>query len=103
MDLAEPSTPSAAAPDIQITHPIAHQMHWGAVAIGDLWIWTVTTGVRDYPGLFCARPGSIKRNATLPFVLLAASLDAVRALLPFGLDRLDRHEADDPVVVETWL
>lgn len=104
MDLAAPSTPAALAPDIQITGAIAHQMHWGAVASGDLWIWAVTTGVRDYPGFYCARPASvIRRKAILPFVLLAASLDAVRDLLPCGLDRLARNEADDPVVIETWL
>lgn len=103
MDIGPPATPQAAAPDIQITGAIAHEMHWGARSIDDLWVWSVTANVRDYPGLYCARPGSTKRNVILPFVLLAGTLDGVRDQLPLGLVRMDRHEGDDPVVIEAWL
>ena len=68
-------------------------------------IWTVYKHPRDYPGKYVARKSmatgegiGITRD-----MFVADSLAEVRALLPFGLTRLPRQAADDPVIVEVWL
>jgi hypothetical protein len=90
-------------PSIRISPKLAHEMHWGAFAIGDCWFWTVTHGVSDYRGRYCARPASIQTGETLRWVLLARSLDDLRSYLPLGLSWTDRSPGDDPVILEVWI
>lgn len=68
-------------------------------------IWTVYRNPADYPGLYVARHSAADRDGlhTGPVVAVGTSLEQVRAALPPGLVRLDRHPTDDPVIVEVWL
>ena len=88
---------------IRITPKLAHEMHWGAQLVGDLWFWTVTYGTSDYPGRYCARAASMRSGETLRFVLLARSLETLRKVLPLGLTWTDRSPGDDPVILEVWI
>lgn len=90
-------------PTIRIKPKLAHEMHWGAALIDDLWFWTVTHGVSDYPGRFCARAASIRHGETLRWVLVSRSLDHLRIILPLGLTWTGRSPGDDPVIVEVWV
>ncbi len=69
--------------------------------VGQLILWVVYKNPKDYPDKFVARPGVTGGMAGS--ILLADSLDALRAMLPPGLHRMERHPQDDPVVVEVWL
>jgi hypothetical protein len=64
-------------------------------------IWIIYDNPSDYPGQFAAR--RFRMNEPTADVLTAASLDAVRALLPPGLVRLERTEHDQPHIVEVWV
>lgn len=68
---------------------------------GQLLLWVVYENPKDYPGSFVARPGVTGGMACA--VLLADTLDELRADLPPGLTRLERDPTDDPVIVEVWL
>jgi len=69
----------------------------------ELLIWTVTARPGDYPDKYVARPTSIREKSVLGVVLLADTLDELRAALPYGLNCLARADVDDAVVVEAWL
>lgn len=64
-------------------------------------IWTVYQSPVDYPGKFVARLFIWDKPTAK--VLIAPSLEALRALLPNGLSCLARSPADAPGIVETWL
>ncbi len=70
-------------------------------------IWTVYKHPRDYPDKFVARAHIVGRckdqSGPTTAVVIADTLDAVRAQLPPGLIRMPRLRDDDPVIVETWL
>ena len=66
-----------------------------------LTIWTVYRYPADYPEQFVARAW-VNGEAT-DEVLVAPSIEALRALLPPGLTRLPRSDCDPWVVVESWL
>lgn len=70
---------------------------------GDLLVWTIYEKPKDFPGVFVARPYSSRAGAPCDFVMVAATLEAVRDLLPPGLCRMPRQPGDDPVIVETWI
>jgi len=63
-------------------------------------IWTVYKRPLDFPNYYVVRCwiGDQPTN----HVLLGRDLNDVRSLLPEGLFRMDRHEDDDPCIVETW-
>jgi hypothetical protein len=86
-----------------MSDPDAAAIQRGSHEIGDLLVWTICESPKDYPGRFTARPHSARSSKPLAFVLVADSLDAIRALLPPGLACLMRNPNDDPVIVETWL
>jgi hypothetical protein len=72
-----------------------------------LTIWTIYCRPSDLPDFaFVARPHVVEGGCA-PYALqqfeTGATLGEVRAKLPAGLTRLDRHPDDDPVIVETWL
>lgn len=72
-------------------------------------LYTITQGAADAPaGLpfgvreFVVEPGSA--SPRLGWVMWAATLSAARELVPPAADyRMPRDDADDPVMVETWL
>jgi len=64
-------------------------------------IWVVYQNPRDRPGKCIARKWL--NDQPTDEVLVAATLDELRAMLPPGLTRLGRRMEDDPVIVETWL
>lgn len=68
-------------------------------------MWTVYDHPIDYPDLFVARRFRIVAGLdpiAEPGVIMGATLDEVRALLPQGLICLGRAPGDDPAIVETW-
>jgi hypothetical protein len=64
-------------------------------------IWTVYRHPTDAPGMYVARMWLETRPTLEKFE--APTLEEVRAMLPPGLHRLERHPQDDPVIVETWI
>lgn len=64
-------------------------------------IWVVYDNPTDFPGLFIARKW-VGETPTQE-LLQAETLEQLRAKLPQGLVRLDRHSGDDAKIVETWL
>jgi hypothetical protein len=53
----------------------------------------------DYPGKIVAR---LATSAPTIYIMLADTLDELRAMLPAGLVRSARERADPPEVVEIW-
>ena len=70
-----------------------------------LHIWTVYKRPTDYPHGFVARLHLVGSGMHGPTNLAhyGATLDAVRAKLPNGLVCMQRNEADEAQIVETWL
>lgn len=76
-------------------------------------MWVVCKNPRDYPGQYTARRSVITRGGIVKTsdLLLAFSLETVRQLVRsraeqmgyLRLDRLERQEEDDPVIVEAWI
>lgn len=69
-------------------------------------IWTITRNPSDHPGKHVARrhvvyPRSAAGATTDHFI--ADTLVQARACLPPGLINLGRNQADDPVIVESWI
>jgi hypothetical protein len=73
--------------------------------LGALEIWTVYRNPKDYPGQFVARKcfATAPKPTVTTDMFVADSLDEIHALLPRGLMRIPRYEADDPAIVEVWL
>lgn len=75
------------------------------VSAGDLVLWTVYDRPADYPSSAVARRWIVDA-AGLSYtdaIVVAPTVDLVRALIPAGMVAIPRHEKDDPVIVETWL
>ncbi len=70
-----------------------------------LQMWVVYNNPADYPGKWVVRLYLIGRGgAGVPAgAVVADTLEGVRAAIPPGLQRLERHAADDPVVYEVWI
>lgn len=64
---------------------------------------------RDAPGKYVARRWRIEGGpnyqpvADAEPICVDASLEKVRQVVAEGRFRLDRHELDDPVILEVWL
>lgn len=72
----------------------------------ELSIWTVTERPRDYPDKFVARRWLVDRQGEHPTsdILLSDDIEWIRAWLrERGFVCIPRQEADDPVIVESWL
>lgn len=63
--------------------------------------WTIYDHPKDYPDKFVARKFVLDKPTDE--TITGNTLDEVRRKLPRGLVRFNRHETDDPVIVETWL
>ena len=68
-------------------------------------IWTIFDHPRDYPNAFVARRFDVTRKGIeiTADVILAASLEELRGMLPMGLTRLERSPGDDPNIIESWI
>lgn len=67
----------------------------------DFCMWVVYNNPIDLPGRYVARKWL---NATPTAELIqGVTLEELRGRLPGGLFRLDRHDQDDPKIVEVWL
>lgn len=86
-----------------MTYDKACDLQSEAHAVGDLLVWTICEHPSDFPGLFTARPHSVRANAPYDFVMTHATLDGIRDMLPPGLTRLRRDISDDPVILECWI
>lgn len=64
-------------------------------------LWVIYDHPRDMPEYFVARKWLTDQPTEV--VLTADSLDALRDLLPHGLNPIPRHANDDPNIVEVWL
>ncbi|MBD3941975.1 hypothetical protein IF188_09735 [Microbacterium sp. NEAU-LLC] len=68
-------------------------------------VWTVYDRPADYPSSAVARLWTVDA-AGLSYtegILIAPSIEALRAMLPAGLVMIPRSDEDDPVIVESWL
>jgi hypothetical protein len=81
----------------------ADAMQAAARKAGDLLVWTICWNPKDAPWKFTARPHSTRAGAPCDFVVVASTLDAVRAFLPRDLTRFLPGPGDDPVIVESWI
>ena len=91
--------------DTILTQDQAEAVHHDGYARGFMVMWTVTWNTRDYPRKAAVRPQYIGKGGVhmLQAVLLADSLDEVRAQLPHGLMKLERSPYDDARIVEIWV
>lgn len=55
----------------------------------------------DYPGKYVARLWDLQQPTG--FVVVADSLEEIRAAIPYGMVQLARLGKDDPAIVETWI
>lgn len=63
--------------------------------------WTIYEHPKDYPDKFVARKFILDRPTKE--ILIAESLEEIRKLVSVGKICFNRHETDDPVIVETWM
>lgn len=68
-------------------------------------MWTIYDQYTlDYPGKWVLRMHlSIPKPEVTDLIVLGDTLEEVRAALPPGLTRLDRHPMDVPQIREIWL
>lgn len=92
-------------PSIHIDTKYAEHLQRAALSLGQMLIWTIYDHPKDFADFFVARPLIIrpKTSGPIPMHLMARDLKTLRALLPHGLTRLGRQEADDPVILEVWV
>jgi hypothetical protein len=69
----------------------------------DLSIWTVYAHPRDYPDHFVARRFVLATATPTSDVLIASTLDDLRAMLPPGFYRMPRMPGDDVNIIEVWI
>jgi hypothetical protein len=74
-----------------VTAEIARQLHDEAMRTRGTAVWIVMDDWVAYPGKLMARLATME---TTPYVLLADTLDEMRAALPPGLHHSDRTPAD---------
>ncbi len=66
-------------------------------------MWTIYDHPGDYPDKFVVRKFIVGTSLiATQEVIVGATLDEVRDLIPPGLVCLTRSPDDDPVIVETW-
>jgi hypothetical protein len=82
-----------------VTPEIARQLHEEALRTRGMAVWIVMDDWVAYPGKLMARLATMQ---TTRYVLLADTLDGMRAALPPGMYRSDRTPADPAGLVELW-
>lgn len=71
------------------------------VTMDEMILWVVSFNAKDYPAKYAARRWV--RGAATDTVVSAASLNAVRALLPAGVVHVEASQQDNPAIIESWL
>lgn len=68
-------------------------------------IWTIYLRPANHPEIYIAHKALIAKGRVIPTgeTLAADTLEALRALLPFGLVPFCRSDSDAPDIVESWL
>ena len=68
-------------------------------------MWTIYDSPSDRPGLFVARLWLVSSRGVMATddVKTAGTLVEIRAKLPRGLACMQRHQDDDPCIVEVWI
>lgn len=61
----------------------------------------VYNGPTDYPGQFVARLWDLDKPTR--YIVVADTLEAVRAAIPEDMIRFHRDQSDDPCIVESWI
>ena len=76
-----------------------------AIERGELPMITIYERPDEFPDEYVAQLWLMRRGAPVMtgMVLRAASLDALREMLPPGLHCLPREPGDEEAIVETWL
>lgn len=82
-----------------VTAETARELHGEALRTRGMAVWIVMQNQAGYPGKLMARLATME---TTPYVLLADTLDEMRAALPPGMYRSDRTPADPAGLVELW-
>jgi len=82
-----------------VTPETARELHGEALRTRGMAVWIVMQDQPAYPGKLMARLATME---TTPYVLLADTLDEMRAALPPGMYRSDRTPADPAGLVELW-
>jgi precorrin-4 methylase len=85
--------------DQVVTPEMARTMHAKAVQAGALVGWVVSAGEDEHQGKLVAR---MVTGSPSVYVLVADTLDKLRAMLPPDLERSERQPADPPGVIELW-
>jgi hypothetical protein len=83
-----------------VTPEMAVALHQRALERGDMAVWVISEDDPDHPGVLVAR---LITDGATPYVLTAATLPELRAMLPPGLERSDRQPADPEDVLELWV
>jgi hypothetical protein len=83
-----------------LTPAMAVTLHRRAIKLSDLAVWVTTEHEPDHPGVLVAR---LITDRITPYVLTAATLSELRAMLPPGLERIERQPGDPEGVVEVWV
>ncbi len=78
---------------------MARSLHADAAKAHVQFAWIVMQDLPDHPGKFVARLAT--EHPTI-YVLEAATLAEIQAMLPPGLERSERQPVDPPEVVEIW-
>jgi len=68
-------------------------------------VWVVYQNPSDYPGKFVVRPFYVNDTGIRASTdcTVHDDLESARRTIPAGRVRLRRHNADDSVIVETWV
>jgi hypothetical protein len=86
-------------PDQIIDTVMAQSIQTDAARTHPLLAWVVTRNEASHPGQYVAR---LVTDAVTPYVLLADTLEELRAKLPPGLVRSEHQPAGSGIVVEVW-
>jgi len=88
--------------DQLIDAAMARSLHADACRKHTAVAWAVLWDLPAYPERYAARMAT-SDQAPSPYLMLADSLAAIRAMLPPSMTRSERMPADPPEVVEIWL
>lgn len=87
-----------------LTAEEAAYAQWLIIRSGNLPMWTVTAGTRDYPAKVVARVHGFGQAATTSnSILVADDLASLRDMLPPDLVCMPREPDDPPAIVEVWI
>jgi hypothetical protein len=68
-------------------------------------IWTITLDPIDSPGMFVTRRHAITADGAVATAdhTITETLGAARNAVPVGSVNIGRDQADDPVILESWI